>query len=184
MLTREQAFLEIQSRIPNVNLQKHMIAAEAIMRELARHFSEDPDRWGLSGLLHDIDYNETAKDPQRHSLLGYEILKQLGVDEDIAYAVKVHNEVHGLPRLSLMDKALYAADPTTGLIVAAALILPQKKLHLVTTDFLMKRFHEKGFARGADRTVIASCSELGLSLEEFFTLSLQGMMKFQSELGL
>jgi predicted hydrolase (HD superfamily) len=116
--------------------------------------------------------------------VGAEILESQGLPEHIVYAVKVHNPYHGLPRKALIDKALYAVDPLTGLIVAAALIHPDKKLASIDSEFVLNRYKEKSFARGADRSVIASCDELGLSLEEFVSLGLEAMQGISKELGL
>lgn len=95
-MDREQAYRELTKRVKSPNLLKHMLAAEAVMRELARHFGEDEELWGLAGLLHDIDYDETKDDPRKHSLIGAEILEKLGLPAEVVYAVKVHNEAHGL----------------------------------------------------------------------------------------
>lgn len=184
MLSREEALKLMKENLKQKNLQKHCLAVEAVMRRLARHFGEDPEIWGLAGILHDIDYEETKDDPHRHSLVGAEMLADLDLPPEIIYAVKVHNDVHGLPRKSLMDKALYATDPLTGLIVAGALIHPEKKLSAIDVHFLVNRFHEKSFARGARRETIASCSEMGLSLEEFLGLGLEAMQGIAKELGL
>lgn len=184
-MNRQQALQEVQKRVQNANLLKHMYAVEAVMRELARHLGGDEEKWALAGLLHDIDYEETARQPERHSLAGAEILAGLGVDADIVYAVKVHNPAHGLERLSLMDSALHIADPLTGLIVAAALISPQKKLAAIDPQFVLNRFGEKQFARGANREQIALCRpELGIDLEEFIAIGLQAMQAIATELGL
>lgn len=183
-MTREEALELVKQNVKNKNLIKHMIAAEVVMAKLARRLGGDPEKWGLAGLLHDIDYDETAKDPQRHSILGAEMLEKAGVDPEIVYAVKVHNEAHGLPRISMMDKALYAVDPLTGLIVAAALIHPEKKLSAIDTQFVLNRFKESGFARGANREQIKACSELGLSLDEFVALGLEAMQEAADQLGL
>lgn len=184
-MKREEALAEIQLRVKNQNLVKHMIAVEAIMRELAGHFGEDTERWGFAGLVHDIDYELTADEPDRHALVGAEILAGLGVDEEILYAVKAHNgERLNVPRQRRLDKALFAADPLSGLIVAAALIHPDKKLASIDADFVVNRFGEKGFARGANRQQIATCHELGLELKEFIALGLAGMQRFAAELGL
>jgi len=112
------------------------------------------------------------------------MLSDLGLDEDIVYAVKVHNQIHNLPRRTLMDKALFACDPLTGLIVASALIHPDRKLNSIDPEFVMKRYGEKAFARGADRDTIATCSEMNLELEEFITLALEAMQGISDELGL
>ncbi|KNZ69991.1 metal dependent phosphohydrolase [Thermincola ferriacetica] len=183
-MTREEALTELKKHVKNNNLLKHMYACEAVMQRLARHFGQDEEKWGLAGLLHDIDYDQTKDDPVRHSLVGAEILEQMGLPEDVVYSVKVHNDAHGLPRNTLLDKALYATDPVTGLIVAGALIKPEKKLDAIDVPFLINRFNEKSFARGANREQIASCSELGLTLEEFFGLALEAMLAIRDELGL
>lgn len=154
------------------------------MRRLAGHFGEDVEKWGLAGLLHDVDYDETAQDPERHSMIGADLLASLGVEPDIVYAVRVHNEAHGLPRLSLMDKSLHACDPLTGLITSAALILPAKKLAAVDAEFVIKRFGEKAFARGANREQIRRCEELGLELDQFIRFGVEAMQGISDELGL
>lgn len=183
-MERTQALEELKARLTNKNLIKHSLAVEAIMRDLAYYFKEDAEMWGLAGLLHDIDYDKTADNPSRHSILGAEILENLGVDETIVYAVKAHNDYHGIERKRKIDKALYSADPVSGLITAGALILPSKKLDNVTVDFILKRINEKSFARGANRDQIRKCEELGLSLEQFIEISLNAMQKIAVELGL
>ncbi len=184
MLTREEAYKLLKKNVTNKNLQKHCLACEAVMGALAEKFAQDQASWKLAGLLHDIDYEETKDEPTKHSLIGAEMLTEIGLPEEIIYAGKVHNECHGLPRLSLMDKALYATDPVTGLIVAGALIKSEKSLAAIDVDFLLNRYHEKTFDRGANREQIAACSELGLSLEEFLTISLEAMQDISKELGL
>lgn len=183
-MERTQAMEELTLRLTNKNLVKHSLAVEAIMRELAAHFGEDVDKWGLAGLLHDIDYDRTASDPAKHSIMGAEILENLGVDEAIVYSVRAHNDYHGIERKRKMDKALYSADPMSGLITAGALILPSKKLADVTVDFLLKRMNEKSFAKGANREQIKACEDFGLSLELFLEISLRAMQKIAGDLGL
>jgi putative nucleotidyltransferase with HDIG domain len=183
-MDRTEALALLKKNLTNRNLFNHCLAVEAVMRSLARHFDQDEEKWGLAGLLHDIDYDRTKDDPARHSLEGAGMLAELGMPEDIVYAIKVHNAYHGLPRLTLMDKALYATDPLTGFIVAGALIRPEKKLAVIDVPFLMKRFSEKAFARGANRETMKACSELGLSLEEFIGLGLEAMQGIAAELKL
>ncbi len=183
-MNRDEAYKLLKKNLKQNNLVKHCLAVEAVMKELAEHFNEDVDKWGLAGLLHDIDYGETADDPERHSIVGAEILEDLGLDDELVYAVKAHNGMHGLPRKKMIDKALYASDPLTGLIVAAALIHPDKKLNSIDTEFVVKRYGEKSFARGADRDVIASCSDMDMELEEFVAISLSAMQGISSKLGL
>lgn len=125
-MNREQAYELLTQYLKTQNLINHSLAVEAVMRRLARHFNEDEELWGLAGLLHDIDYDQTKDDPDKHSLMGAEILEKQGLPGELVYAVKVHNERHGLPRKTRLDKALYATDPLTGLIVAGALIRPEK----------------------------------------------------------
>ena len=183
-MEREQALKELKGRLKSENLIKHSLAVEAIMKDLALYFKEDIDKWGLAGLLHDIDYDKTADDPSKHSIVGAEILETLNVESSIIYAVKAHNEMHGMERKRKMDKALYCADPVSGLIIASALILPSKKLEDVTVEFVLKRMNEKGFAKGANREQIKSCEELGISLEKFIEISLNAVKKISDELGL
>ncbi|MCF8011240.1 MAG: HDIG domain-containing protein [Clostridiales bacterium] len=183
-MKREEAYELLQQHLKNKNLFKHSLAVEAVMRRLASYFNEDEEFWGLAGLLHDIDYENTKDDPDRHSIEGAEMLEEKGFSAELVYAVKVHNGRHGLPRVSKLDKALYAADPLTGFIVAGALIRPEKKLSAVDVPFLMKKFGEKSFAKGANREQIKSCSELGLSLEDFIGLGLEAMQGIAVEMEL
>jgi putative nucleotidyltransferase with HDIG domain len=183
-MDRTKALEELKTRLTSANLFNHSFAVEAIMKALALHLNEDVEKWGLAGLMHDIDYDETASDPSRHSILGAKILEELGIDESIVHAVKAHNEYHGIERISKLDKALYCADPTSGLITAAALILPSKKLQDVKLKSITKRFGEKSFARGANREQIKKCEELGLELEQFLDISLGAMKQISDDLGL
>ena len=184
MLSREQAYNELKKHVGNKNLLKHMLSVEAVMRGLANHLGQDTEKWGLTGLLHDIDYDETKNSPELHSLQAASMLIEIGFPEDMVYAVKVHNYTHGLPRLSLLDKALYAADPVSGFVVAGALVRPDKKLASVELDYLLKKFGEKAFARGADRDQIKTCEEIGLDLETFLSISLKSMQEIADEIEL
>jgi len=183
-MNRDAALDGVKAHVSNANLIKHMVAAEVCMRALARRLGGDESKWGLAGLLHDIDYDSAGADPARHSLVGAEMLEGMGVDPDVVYAVRVHNDRHGLPRISAMDKALHAVDPLTGLIVASALIHRSKKLSAIDVGFVINRYHEKGFARGAKREQIALCSELGMELSDFVGVCLEAMQQHGAELGL
>jgi len=183
-MNREEALNKVKKYVKNKNLIKHMLATESIMRALAKRFNEDEEKWGLAGLLHDIDYELTEKEPEKHSLLAEELLKDDNLPEDVIEAIKAHNEIHQLPRETLLAKALYAVDPLTGLIVAAALIHPEKKLAPLDVNFILNRFKEKSFARGANREQIKTCEEFGLSLEEFINIGLEAMKSISDELGL
>ena len=184
-MNEEQALLMLNDRVKTPNLIKHCLACEAAMKELAEYFKEDEEKWGLAGLLHDIDYEETKDKPEQHSLIGSEFLQSQGIDKEIVEAVKTHNEIHGFAPQSKMAKALFCVDPLTGLIVAATLVLPSKQIKDVTTDNVLNRFKEKGFAKGANREIIKQCEFLlEISLKEFVDLVLQGMQKIDKKLGL
>lgn len=184
-MEREQALEVLKQNVQNQNLVKHCFAVEAVMQDLARHFNQDEAKWGLAGLLHDIDYEETKNDPARHSLAGAEMLNELGVEQDICQAVKVHNEIHGEEPETLMEKALFTSDPITGLIVAATLVLPSRKIADLAPENVLNRFKEKGFARGANREIIGKCEELlNLNLQEFTKIALEAMQRISNELEL
>jgi putative nucleotidyltransferase with HDIG domain len=175
----------LKKNIANQNLVKHCLAVKAIMEELAEHFSENKEKWGTTGLLHDIDYEKTKNDPSRHSLVGAQMLEELGFDKDICQAVKVHNEAHGIKPETLMEKTLFVSDPLTGLIVAATLVLPSKKIADLTAENVLNRFGEKSFARGANREIIKKCEELlNLNLAEFVETGLKAMKQIAGELDL
>ncbi len=181
-MNREEALNLVKSKVKGKNLVKHMLAVEAIMKRVAEHFSEDVEMWGLTGLLHDLDYDETVNDFDRHSLLTCEWLEDYNLDERVLYAIKSHPRK--VEPKSKMDWTLFAADPLSGLIVAAALMHPTKKLKNVTVEFVLNRFKEKRFAAGANREDIKACENLGLPLEEFIKLALEGMQSIDEELGL
>ena len=196
-MDRESALNLVNKLVINKNLVKHCLAVEAIMRDLALDLkiknskiagadekNFDEEKWALAGLVHDIDYEDTADDPLRHSLLAEKILLDNGFDEDIAYAVKVHNDAHGFPFKSDMDIALFAADPVSGLIVASALINADKKIDSIDADFVVKRYKEKSFAKGANRKQILACEKLGYTLEEFLSIALIAMKKIGPKIGL
>ncbi len=183
-MTRDEALASIGANVENVNLINHMLATEAIMRALARRLGQDEKEWGLAGLLHDIDVELTEGDMSAHSKLGADIAREMGASESIAQAILCHNETHGIPCETLLDKALFCADPLTGLIVAAALVRPDKKLAGVSASSVMKRFGEQRFAAGANREQIAQCSEIGLELEDFIAMGLEAMQGIAEELGL
>ena len=183
-MTREEALDSVRANVENENLVKHMLATEAIMLALAGQFGEDEEEWGLTGLLHDIDVELTEGDMNSHSKLGADLVREMGASEAVVHAVLCHNEAHGIPLETKLDKALFCADPLTGLITAAALVRPDKKLASVEAKSVKKRFKEKSFAAGANREQIAGCSELGLELDEFIELGLTAMQGVAAELGL
>ncbi|MBD3208510.1 MAG: HD domain-containing protein [Candidatus Nealsonbacteria bacterium] len=184
-MNREEALQLLKQKLSNKNLIKHSLAVEAAMRGLAGHFEKDPEKWGVCGLLHDVDYDQTKDDMELHSKKGAEILKEKGLELEVCEAVLTHNEAHGIEPKTLMGKALFCVDPLTGLIVAATLVLPSKKINDLETENVLNRFKEGAFARGANREIIGQCEPyLGLSLEDFVDIVLSSMKNISSDLGL
>lgn len=181
-MNRDEAFELIKEKVSNKNLIKHMLAVEACMIEMAELLGEDKETWAMAGLLHDLDYDITKDNFQRHGFETVEMLEGKGLPEDVLQAIVSHTG--HVERTSVMEKGLYAIDPTTGLIVAAALMHPSKKLKSLDVDFVMRRLKEKRFAAGADREQIKTCSELDLELEDFIGVCLKGMQSISDDLGL
>lgn len=181
-LSREQAYRLVVEKIGVNNLLKHILSVEAGMRAIARHRGEDQDYWGLTGLLHDLDYNETKDDEHYHTYLTAEWLTPYNLPEEMLYAIHAHPG--HVPCKSPLDWALYAVDPTTGFLAACALMHPEKKLAVIDGEFMLRRFKEKRFAAGATRENMAACSHLGLELEQFLIIVRDGMLQISSELGL
>ncbi len=181
-MIREEALELVKTEIKTPNLIKHVLAVEACMRRLAREWGEDEAEWGLSGLLHDLDYERTKDDFSQHGLVSGRLLEERKVSPRVVEAVKAH--AGHAERTSKMAKALFAVDPLTGLVVAAALMHPEKKLSALGVVFVLNRFREKGFARGANRGQIGKCEELGVTLEEFVRVCLEAMKGISGELGL
>lgn len=183
-MNRAEALKSIKANVENLNLIKHMLATEAIMRALAGRFGEDEEEWGLTGLLHDIDVELAGGDMSSHSKLGADLAKDLGASEAVAHAILCHNERHGISCETMMDKALFCADPLTGLVTAAVLVRPDKKIANLEVKSVRKRFKEKSFAAGANREQIARCSEIGLELDEFIEIGVGAMQQIAGSLGL
>ncbi len=184
-ISRDQAYTLLTEHLKTPNLIKHCLATEAIMRSLAGRFDRDPEIWGLAGLLHDIDLEVIDADMATHAAKGAEMLREAGVSDEICEAVMKHNaEGLGLKREGVFDHALAAAETITGLIVATALVLPDKKLASVKSKSVRKRMKEKSFARGARREVIMECEEIGIPLAEFIEISLESMRGVAEEIGL
>ncbi len=183
-MNRKEALDSIKANVEDENLVKHMLATEAIMRALARRLGENEKEWGLTGLLHDIDIELTGGNMATHSKLGTDLARELGASEAMAHAILCHNETHGIPPETKLDKALFCADPLTGLIIAATLVRPDKKLAGLEAKSVKKRFKEKSFAAGADRQQISQCSEIELELDEFIELGLKAMQRIAADFGL
>ena len=182
-MEREEAKNLLKEHLNQENLLKHCYAVEAAMREFANFYNENEKNWGLAGLLHDIDYEYTKEKPDKHGLKAEKIIKDAGyeLDEKVINAIKAHGGNY--PRKTKMDKVLHSVDPLTGLIVASALMHPSKDITKMETDFILRRYDEKNFAKGADREVIKKCKEF-MSLEDFISHTLKAMQNINDVLEL
>jgi putative nucleotidyltransferase with HDIG domain len=184
-MDREQALGLVREHVQNENLVNHMLAAEAIMGALAKRLGGDEQRWRLAGLLHDLDVEETVDRMEVHGILTVQWLREAGFeDEEVLHAILAHNSANGSMVESVIDRAIFACDCLTGLITAAALIRPEKRLAPVELKSLKKRFKEPSFAKGARREDIMTCDQLGLDLEEFLGIGLEAMKEVADDLGL
>ncbi|MBC8527287.1 MAG: HDIG domain-containing protein [Candidatus Cloacimonetes bacterium] len=180
-MNRKQAFELLQKHLKNKNLQKHCLAVEATMKHFARYFKQNEDLWGLAGLLHDLDYEKTKDDFSKHGFTSVEMLKDYNLDQSVINAIRSHSG--HVERVSLMDKVLFAVDSLTGLIIAATLMHPEKKISALDTEFVMRRFKEKRFAAGANREQIKTCSEFDMELEDLISHTINAMASIEAELG-
>lgn len=195
---KPEALAILQQNLTNQNMIKHCLASGAVMRGLALRLGQDPDDWEVAGLLHDADAEKTPPEKQgvtagewlrkmedersRQLLGGQAKIKDL---DGVVHAMAAHNqEKTGVAAESPMDWSLVAGETLTGLIVATTLVLPSRKLADVTPEMVLRRFKEKSFAKGAKRENILECEKLGLSLEEFVTISLTAMQGIATDLGL
>ena len=183
-MTRDDAMQLLTEYTKNPNLVKHALAVEAAMRAYARQFGEDEETWGMVGLLHDFDY-EMYPDPADHPFKGAEILRERGWPEEIVEAVVAHADYSGIERDTNLKKSIYAVDELTGLIVATALVRPDKKLQSVKVSSVKKKFKSKGFAASVDRDIIShGAEELGGTLEDLIEVVLEAMQGIAEQLGL
>jgi putative nucleotidyltransferase with HDIG domain len=183
-MQREEAYAIVQEFVSNPNLIRHMLAVEAAMRYYAEIHSEDPDLWGVVGLLHDFDW-EIHPNMDQHPQEGVKILRQRGVPDVICRAILSHADHTGVPRDSLMEKALYACDEITGLIVAVALVRPSRSLGDLKIKSVKKKWKDKGFAAGADREEISrGAAEFGVDLWEHVANVIEAMKGISPALGL
>ena len=181
MISRDEALSFITLHLKNKNLAKHCLASEAVMRAMARHFGENEEEWGLAGLLHDADC-DMATTPEQGKKVGDMLAEK--ITPAMRQAMAAHNTATGTHPTSRFDFALTAGETITGLIVASALILPEKKLARLTKESIVKRFAEKRFAAGANRDLIMNCEKIGLPLDEFAGICLKAMQDISGELGL
>ena len=185
-MNRDQGYKLVTDWTKNNNLVKHMLAVEAEMRGLARHFDEDENLWGLTGLIHDADYEQMQEKHPSEKL--FEQLEKLGADKRIIQAVKSHafKWPDGAPEPEgKMEWSLYCCDELSGLIIACALVQPDKKLSSVNVESVLKKWNKKDFAKGVHREQIAMCEEkLEIKLDQFIELNLRAMQKISDNLGL
>ncbi len=184
-MTRDEAVQLLDEYIENPNMRKHCLASEAVLRALARHLGEDAEKWGLAGLLHDLDVEKVNADPKVHGLETARILTEKGVDPEIVEAIRLHNEeATGLPRTTVFQHALAAGETITGLITATTLVYPDKKLASVKPKSVRKRMKEKAFAASVNRDIIRECEDAGIPLDDFINICLEAMRGISDELGL
>lgn len=193
-MKRENAYKLLQEMIKSPNLIRHGLAVEAIMKALCNYLKEkhpqlpesefNEEEWGVVGLLHDADYELVAQDLSKHTLVTAEKLRELGVSERIIEGIRAHHWGVKPKRDNIMEKAVYCADDTSGLITACALV-KDKKLSNVTVETVVKKIPEKNFAAGAKREQILACEEeLNIPLPEFVGIALKAMQDISSEIGL
>ena len=184
-LDREEALALLRQYIQNENIIKPCLAAEAVMKALAERLGEDGEKWGLTGLLHDLDVELVDGDLSVHTLEAEKILRANSVDEEIIYAIRSHNEkAHGETRSQKLHHALAAGETITGLIIATTLVYPYKRIKSVKAKSIKKRMKEKSFAASVNRDTIMECEKLGLDINEFSLISLTAMQGIADDLGL
>lgn len=187
--TRDEAIALQHEYTQSDSLRKHMLAVEAAMRAYAGRYGEDPDRWGLAGLIHDFDY-ERYPNPERsategHPAQGVGILRERGWPEDILQAILGHAVYSGVARESRMARALFAVDELTGLITATALVRPSRSVNEVDARSVRKKMKDKAFAKGVSRDdVLLGAQELGVDLDEHIQFVIEAMRGVAGSLGL
>lgn len=159
----------------------HLVSVEGVMRALARRFGEDEERWGRAGLFHDLDQDQTGEDPERHARLAAEWLRERGEDETVVNAVLAH--AHPEYRTDLMSRAIVAADALAGLLRAAALMRPEKARGMKVSS-VRKKLKDRSFAAGVNRDEIRACADIGLELDEFIALGIEGLGLVAADIGL
>ena len=184
-MSRSDAESLLKKYIRSEKMLYHCYSSEAVMRALAQKLGRDVDKWGLAGLLHDIDSEITDADPKKHGLVAEELLRDEGLEEDIVDAIKMHNEeATGLERTTEFQHALAAGETITGLIYATALVYPDKKIKDVKSKSVTKRMKQAAFAASVNRETIMECEKIGIPLNEFAELALNAMKEISDKIGL
>jgi len=183
MINRKEAFVLLKRYLKNQNSIRYSLAVEALMRELASRLQKDEELWGLTGLLHNLDYEYTDGEPEKRGILSAQLLEGL-LPENGVNAIKANNymQTSYIPITSL-DKSLIAADAITGLIFAIVSSTPSKKLHDVDLDTLVKKFNDPNFATGYNRSRVKLCTDIGIDLEIFLAISLRTLKRISDDLG-
>ena len=187
--TRADALVLVHEYTQSESLRKHMLAVEAAMRSYAEHFAEDPNRWGLAGLIHDFDYerypNAAHSPTEEHPSWGVRFLRERGWPEDILQAILGHAAYCNVPRQTLMAKTLFAVDELSGLITATALVKPSKSVHDVDARSVRKKMKDKAFAKGVNRDdVLTGVAEMGVDLDQHIQFVIDAMRGSADVLGL
>ncbi|HEU5415110.1 MAG TPA: HD domain-containing protein [Candidatus Angelobacter sp.] len=184
MIDRSSAWNLMCEYTQSESLRKHMQAVEACMRAYARKYGEDEEKWAITGLLHDFDY-EKYPTPQEHPFVGNKILEERGYPEEIRRAILSHADYSGVKRESKMEKVLYACDELAGFITASALVKPNKSLAEVEAKSVRKKMKDKAFARSVNRDdIINGAADLGIDLDEHIAFCIEAMKGIAGELGL
>jgi putative nucleotidyltransferase with HDIG domain len=187
--TRADALALMEEFTASDSLRKHMLSVEAAMRAYAEHFGEDPERWGLAGLIHDFDYerypNATRSPTDEHPAWGVQYLRERGWPEDVLQAILGHAAYSGVARETRMARALFAVDELTGLITATALVKPTKSVHDVEAKSVRKKMKDKAFAKGVSREdVLLGTQELGVDLDTHIQFVIDSMKGAAEAIGL
>ncbi len=183
-MNRSEAMAIVTEYVKSPNLINHMLAVEAAMRHYARKLGEDEETWGVSGLLHDFDW-EIHPTLDGHPVEGAPILRERGVPEEVIRAVLSHADHTGVPRVTPMEKALFACDEITGLVTAVALVRPSRSLYDLNTSSVKKKWKDRAFAAGANREEISrSAEEFGVELWEHVGEVITAMRAIAPQLGL
>lgn len=182
--SREQALALLHEWVANVNLRKHCYAVEAAMRAYATKYGEDAERWGITGLVHDFDW-ERHPSAELHPVKGVEVLRAAGWPDDVCEAILGHATHTGVARTSPMAKTLFACDELSGFLVACTLVTPEKKLTGVAVESVRKKLKSAGFARNVNRDdILNGAAELGVDLDEHIAFVKDAMLTIAPELGL
>ncbi len=185
LLPREEALALLKEYVKNDRMIAHSLASEVVLRALALHLGRDVEKWGQAGLLHDLDVEITNANPYTHALETARILSEIGIDDDVVDAIKMHNEdATGMNRSTEFQHALAAGETITGLITATAMVYPDRKVVSVKPKSVTKRMKEKAFAASVKRENILECEKIGIPIDKFAEIAITAMSGIADDLGL